>query len=84
MLRQIAGFGMLYALESVFLMKQNDLYFYKHLVMSDLCCVNNKAYIWFCFYKPKYSVLQINNLNIFRSWTSGFLFTKLYFIKRNI
>ena len=43
MLRQIAGFGMLYALESVFLMKQNDLYFYKHLVMSDLCCVNNKA-----------------------------------------
>lgn len=45
MLRQIAGFGMLYAIESVFLMKQNDLYFYKHLVMSDLCCVNNKAYI---------------------------------------
>lgn len=36
---------MLYAIESVFLMKQNDLYFYKHLVMSDLCCVNNKAYI---------------------------------------
>lgn len=45
MLRQIAGFGMLYALESVFLMKWNDLYFYKYLVMSDLCCVNNKAYI---------------------------------------
>ena len=53
MLRQIAGFWMLYALESVFLMKQNDLYFYKHLVMSDLCCVNNKAYIYdFVFINP--------------------------------
>lgn len=45
MLRQIVGFGVLYALESVFLMKLNDLYFYKRLVMSVLCCVNAKAYI---------------------------------------
>lgn len=45
MLRQIVGFRVLYALESVFLMKLNDLYFYKWLIMSVLCCGNAKAYI---------------------------------------